>query len=71
MVLGDDLTGWDAYVALRPAELDEPTLRLYRRWWELSDITTFVHLFRQPHSHTEQTAASWRILADNFGRLIS
>jgi spectinomycin phosphotransferase len=71
MVLSDDLTGWDAYVAIVPAELDEPTLRLYRRLWELSDITTFVHLFRQPHSHTEQTARSWKILADNLGRLIS
>jgi spectinomycin phosphotransferase len=70
MVLGDDLTGWDEYVAVLPAELDETSLRLYRRWWELADITTFVHLFRQPHAHTEQTAASWRVLADNLGRLL-
>ena len=71
MVLGDDLTGWHEYVAIAPSELHESTLRLYRRWWELSDITTFVHLFRQPHSRTEQTAASWKILADNLGRLIN
>jgi hypothetical protein len=71
MVLDDDLTGWDTYAAIVPADLDEPTLHLYRRWWELSDITTFVHLFRQPHSHTEQTAASSKILADNLGRLVS
>ncbi len=71
MVLADDLTGWDAYVDVLPAELDEPTLRLYRRWWELSDITTFVQLFRQPHSRTEQTTASWKILAHNLGRFVS
>lgn len=70
MVLGDDLTGWDEYSAVLPAELDEPTLRLYRRWWELADITTFVHLFRQPHGHTEHTAASWKILADNLGHVL-
>ncbi len=71
MVLDDDLTGWDAYAAIVPADLDEPTLRLYRRWWELADIATFVHQFRQPHSHTEQTATSWKIMADNLGRLIT
>ena len=71
MVLDDDLTGWNEYAADVPAELDEPTLRLYRRWWELSDITTFVDLFRRPHSRTEQTATSWEILADNLGRLIN
>ena len=70
MVLGDDLTGWDEYAAVLPAELDQTTLRLYRRWWELADITTFVHLFRQPHTHTEQTAASWKIMADNLGHLL-
>ena len=70
MVLGDDLTGWDEYAAILPAELDEPTLRLYQRWWQLADITTFVHLFRQPHAHTEHTAASWKILADNLGDVL-
>lgn len=68
LVLDDDLTGWDAYAAVAPVELDQAVLRLYRRWWEVSDITTFVHLFRQPHSHTEQTAASWEALAENLGR---
>ena len=71
MVLDDDRTGWQEYVAIAPSELDEQTLRLYRHWWELSDITTFVHVFRQPHSRTEQTATSWTILAQNLGRLIS
>jgi spectinomycin phosphotransferase len=71
MVLDDDRTGWQEYVAIAPSELDEQTLRLYGHWWELSDITTFVHEFRRPHSRTEQTAASWKILAENLGRLIS
>lgn len=66
MVLGDDLTGWDEYAAVLPSELNEPTLHLYRRWWELADIATFVHLFRHSHEHTEQTAASWKILAHNL-----
>jgi len=70
MVLGGDLTGWDEYTAVLPAEFDEQTLRLYRRWWELADITTFVHLFRQPHAQTEQTAASWTVLAENVGHLL-
>ena len=70
MVLGDDLAGWDEYAAVLPAELDEPTLHLYRRWWELADITTFVHLFRRPHVQNDHTAASWKILADNLGHLL-
>ena len=69
MVLSDDLTGWHEYAAVLPAELDEPTLRLYRRWWELADITTFVHLFRHPHAHSEHTAVSWKILANNLRHL--
>lgn len=67
MVLDDDLTGWDEYRAFAEnATLNNGALELYREWWELADIATFVAGFRQPHERTEDTAASWDILACNL-----
>lgn len=69
MVLGEDLVGWDEYVAGPPSQLDQSILRLYRRWWELADVATFVDLFRRSHGQTDDTAASWKILARNLAAL--
>ena len=67
MVLDQDLTGWDEYSALvGGATLDHDALRLYRSWWDLADVTVFVAGFRRPHERTEDTVASWEILAHNL-----
>jgi spectinomycin phosphotransferase len=67
MVLDDDLTGWDEYVAAAgDVSLNQEAVKLYERWWELCDITVFVDEFRRPHRRTEQTLATWEILAANL-----
>lgn len=67
MVLDEDLTGWDEYSAFAgAASLNHDALLLYRWWWELADIAVFVAGFRRPHEHTEDTVASWEILARNL-----
>ena len=64
MVLDQDLTGWVEYSELaRDASLNHEALRLYRWWWELTDIAVFVAGFRQPHERTEDMLASWENLA--------
>lgn len=67
MVLDEDLTGWDEYRELAgEVSLDDDALQLYRRWWHLADIAVFVAGFRRAHERTEDTVASWDILARNL-----
>jgi len=67
MVLDQDLTGWDEYSELAGvASLNHEAMQLYRWWWELADIAVFVADFRRPHERTEDTLASWEILASNL-----
>ena len=66
MVLDEDLSGWDEYTELAGAvALNHDALKLYRWWWELADITVFVAGFRRPHERTDDSVASWEILARN------
>jgi Ser/Thr protein kinase RdoA (MazF antagonist) len=63
MVLNEDLTGWDEYVAAAgDATLDRQAVELYRRWWELADTAIFVGLLHRRHERTEDTVASWESL---------
>ena len=67
MVLDQDLTGWHEYSELAGvASLNHEALQLYRWWWDLADIAVFVAGFRRPHERTEDTVASWQILASNL-----
>ena len=67
VVLDDDLTGWDDYVAAAgPATLNRQAIELYRSWWELADVTTFVDVFRREHARTDGTAKSWKVLSENL-----
>ena len=65
MVLDEHLTGWEEYVAVTGhVSLNQEAIQLYRSWWDLADISIFVDLFRRPHERTEDTAASWKNLAE-------
>ena len=67
MVLDRDLTGWDEYIAnAGTTALNQEAMELYHRWWELSDISVPVQLFRRPHQRTEDTVASFENLAANL-----
>ena len=67
-VLDEDLTSWQEYSEhAGPASLNQDALKLYRWWWNLADIAVFVAEFRRPHERTEDTVASWEILARNLG----
>jgi spectinomycin phosphotransferase len=67
LVLDDELTGWDEYVAVvGDVSLDRETLALYRRWWGLSDIAVFTADLRRPHVDSEQSAANFRSLRENL-----
>jgi len=60
MVLDADSTGWDEYVAVAgEASVNEVAIKLYRLWWDLSEIVTYTDLFRRPHGRTADTVASW------------
>jgi hypothetical protein len=65
MVLDENLTGWDEYIAAAGhATVNQQVVQLYRRWWDLADIAIFVDLFRRRHERTEQTLASWENLSE-------
>ena len=67
MVLDEDLTGWHEYSEIPGGvTLNRDALKLYRWWWELADIAVFVAGFRRSHERTEDTVASWAILARNL-----
>jgi spectinomycin phosphotransferase len=70
MVLDHDLTGWDEYVgAAGDLPLNREAAELYRRWWDLADVTTFVDVFRRSHERTEDTVKSWQVLSGNLSAL--
>ena len=64
MVLDEsaDLSGYRA--AGGRARVDDRTLRLYRLWWDLSEIASFVGWFRDTHARTADTAIAWEALAN-------
>jgi spectinomycin phosphotransferase len=65
MVLDQELTGWDEYLAVvGSVSLNERAMRLYRLWWDLADIGIFIERFRRPHEPTEDMVASWNALTD-------
>jgi spectinomycin phosphotransferase len=43
----------------RPAALE-----LFDLWWSLAEIASYVHLFRQPHTNSDDTKQSWHELTD-------
>jgi spectinomycin phosphotransferase len=65
MVLDQELTGWDEYVAVAgAASLHQEAIELYRRWWDLAEIGIYTELFRRAHERTEDTIKSWESLAE-------
>lgn len=70
------LVDWDTtLLARRERDLiwvsdeDGDAFRLYREWWTLSDIAVFVTKLRRRHRETEQSAATFRVVAENLRTL--
>jgi hypothetical protein len=69
MVLDQEPTGWDEYVAVAGAAcLNPEAIELYRRWWDLAEIGIYIELFRRAHERTEDTVKSWESLAEYLPR---
>jgi hypothetical protein len=65
MVLDDDLTGWDEYVAVAgPVALNEDAVGFYKERWALAEVCMYVAEFRRPHEETEDTRAAWEELGE-------
>ena len=63
MVLDDDRTGWEEYVAeAGPVALRPEVLDLYGEWWVLAEVAIYVSQFRAPHDETEDTLVAWESL---------
>ncbi|MFD3406291.1 phosphotransferase enzyme family protein [Kribbella sp. NPDC058693] len=41
-------------------------LELFDVWWSLDEIASDVHLFREPHPHSEDTKLSWQELTEHL-----
>jgi hypothetical protein len=65
MVLDDDRTGWDEYVAgAGPVRLRPEVVDLYSESWSLTEIAIYVAQFRASHDETEDTLVAWASLND-------
>ncbi len=63
MVLDANQTGWDEYVAeAGPIVLRPEILDLYREWWDLAEVATYVTQLRAAHDETEDTLVAWKDL---------
>lgn len=52
----------DAYTSTTGVALLDDTLALYQLWWDLSEISIFVGVFRRPHRDTADTSVAWAAL---------
>jgi spectinomycin phosphotransferase len=52
----------DRYVELTGRAIDPEAMRLYRRAWPLTDLAVYLHDFREPHEHDEDSEMAWRVL---------
>jgi thiamine kinase-like enzyme len=58
----DDESILDVYASTSGVEIDREALSLYRLWYDLAEIGSYLSLFRSPHGETADTDESWRNL---------
>ena len=68
MVLGADGSERGTYEAATGTTIEPDVLELYRLWWDLSEIGTYVGEFRRPHEEDADTAVAWRGLQESAAR---
>ena len=61
-IAGDDHALLRHYTAATGVQIDDQALTLYRLWWDLSEISGYLSLFRAAHQDTADTAESWKNL---------
>ena len=59
MLIEEDPAIADAYTERTGVAVNHNTIALYRRWWDLCEISLFVAEFIQPHEETEDTRVAW------------
>ena len=58
-LVDEDPSMIDYYLATTGVTLDGSALELYRRWWDLTEISMFIGDFRRAHRETEDTRVAW------------
>lgn len=56
----------DEYARRTGVTLDETALTLYRLWWDLCEIASYIAQFRHHHGENEDTRTSWDALRDRL-----
>jgi spectinomycin phosphotransferase len=51
-----------AYTEATGTVIDSAALALFRMWYDLAEIASYIELFRNAHEDTEDTAESWKNL---------
>lgn len=54
------------YEELAGTPLDDDTLRLYELWWDLCEVSLFIHDFRHRHEHHADTETAWKGLTTHL-----
>ncbi|MEL6893731.1 MAG: aminoglycoside phosphotransferase family protein [Actinomycetota bacterium] len=65
-LIDEDRTIRALYEHSSETRLDDRVLSLYRLSWDLCEIALFIHEFRQPHTHTADTATAWNGLTNHL-----
>jgi hypothetical protein len=59
---GDDASLLDYYAAATGTGIDDGALSLYRLWYDLAEVGSYLRLFQAPHEDTADTRESWKEL---------
>lgn len=62
----EDQRTLDDYTEMTGVPCLATSLELYRPWWDLTEISLCLGLFRQPHRETADTSLAW----DGFNRYL-
>jgi hypothetical protein len=55
----NDRSALDHYARAAGAQIDQDALSLYRLWFDLAEIGSYLALFRAPHDDTADATESW------------
>jgi len=59
------------YTELSGRELNDDALDLYRRWWDLCEVSLYTAELRKEHGDTPETRIAWQCLRDHLAKAIA
>ena len=71
LLIDEDARSAQDYSAQSGHTLDQTALDLYRRWWDLCEVSLYTHDLRNKHDDTPESQIAWHGLRDHMARAIA